>query len=79
MLQYLGRLLAAHPDHAPPLRYLNKAEDDPVWRHGRLVAIDPQGLVFQTRIEGTSVAECLPWGSIGAVQLAVDEEPGDGP
>lgn len=74
MLQYLGRLLAAHPDRTPSLRYLSKAEGDLVWREGRLIAIDPQGVVFQARIDGDVVAECLPWGSIAAVQVALTEE-----
>ncbi|MBE1526892.1 hypothetical protein GGC65_001348 [Sphingopyxis sp. OAS728] len=64
MLQFLGRLLTSEP---PKVRYLNKAEADTIWRDGRLLAVDPQGATFETVVSGVPVAECLPWGSIGAV------------
>jgi len=69
MLQYLGRLLASDRAHPPHVRYLSKAEAEPVWRDGRLLAVDPQGATFETDLDGGRVAECLPWGSVGAVQV----------
>lgn len=78
MLQFLGRLLVRHGDGVA-VRYLSKAEADVVWRDGRLLAIDPQGLVFETSAEdGGQLTECLPWGSIGAVRLAGPRPPGAG-
>jgi len=67
MLQFLGRLLSNDRAGPPSVRYLNKAEADTVWRDGRLLAVDPQGATFETIVSGAAVAECLPWGSIGAV------------
>ncbi|MBA4750986.1 MAG: hypothetical protein H2055_01985 [Sphingopyxis sp.] len=71
MLQYLGRLLASQRGDPPQVHYLSKAEPEPVWRTGRLLAIDPQGATFETEIENGRVAECLPWGSIAAVRVAL--------
>jgi hypothetical protein len=75
MLQFLGRLLAADRHNPPQVRYLSKAESEPVWRDGKLLAVDPQGATFATVIDQASVAECLPWGSISAIRarLADDE------
>ncbi len=75
MLQFLGRLLAADRHNPPPVRYLSKAESEPVWRDGKLLAADPQGATFATIVDRRRIAECLPWGSIGAirVRLAGDE------
>ena len=67
MLQFLGRLLTSERGKPLNVRYLNKAEADPVWRDGHLLAIDPQGATFETVVSGVPVAECLPWGSFGAV------------
>lgn len=71
MLQYLGRLITADRHGPPPVAYLSKAESDPVWRKGRLLAIDPQGATFETEIDGRRTAECLPWGSIAAVRVSL--------
>lgn len=74
MLQFLGRLLisaGARPQH---VRYLTKAEAEPVWREGRLLAVDPQGATFETQLVDGLVVECLPWGSVGAVQLRLRDE-----
>lgn len=73
MLQYLGRLLSADRTNPPPVSYLNKAEPDASWRPGRLLAVDPQGATFETEIDGMRTAECLPWGSIGAVRVHLGE------
>lgn len=67
MLQFLGRLLTSNRGAPPSVRYLNKAEANAIWREGRLLAVDPQGATFETVVSGVPVAECLPWGSIGAV------------
>ena len=77
MLQFLGRLLAKGCQNPPQVRYLTKAESEPVWRDGKLLAVDPQGATFATIIDRVHVAECLPWGSIGAVRarLAARESP----
>ena len=69
MLQFLGRLLAGDRAHPPLVRYLSRAEAEPEWREGRLMALDPQGAAFETRIDGRPVAECLPWGSIAAIHV----------
>jgi hypothetical protein len=74
MLQYLGRLLTGGRADPPRVRYLSRAEAEPAWREGRLLAIDPQGATFETRIGDDHVAECLPWGSIGAVQVPLTDE-----
>lgn len=73
MLQYLGRLISADRGNPPPAAYLSKAEGEPVWRTGRLIAIDPQGAAFETEIDGKRACECLPWGSIGAVRVNLGE------
>lgn len=72
MLQFLGRLLASHRGTPPHVHYLSKSEGEPIWRAGRLLAIDPQGATFETEVETGRVAECLPWGSIAAVRVALD-------
>lgn len=69
MLQFLGRLLGNQPHDPPKVGYLSKAEAEPAWREGRLLAVDPQGATFETMIDRRVVAECLPWGSIGAVRV----------
>ncbi|MHA4835897.1 hypothetical protein [Sphingopyxis sp. MSC1_008] len=74
MLQYLGRLLTSRRSDPPRVRYLSKAEAEPAWRDGHLLAVDPQGATFETRIGGEPVAECLPWGSIGAVHVPLTFE-----
>ena len=74
MLQYLGRLLAAARDNPPPVAYLSKAEGEPAWRTGRLLAVDPQGATFETEIDGARAAESLPWGSIGAVRIRLGDK-----
>jgi hypothetical protein len=73
MLQFLGRLLARDLQHPPRVDYLSKAESELVWREGRLLAVDPQGATFAAAIDGETVAECLPWGSIGAVRVKLEE------
>lgn len=73
MLQFLGRLLAADRRNPPRVRYLSKAESEPVWRDGKLLSVDPQGATFATTIDEGSVAESLPWGSIGAVRARLAE------
>jgi hypothetical protein len=73
MLQYLGRLLACHAGGIP-VRYLSKAEADPIWKDGVLLAVDPQGLVFETADAGQRLAECLPWASVGSIRVALEEE-----
>lgn len=72
MLQFLGRLLSSDRRQPPSVRYLNKAEADTVWREGCLLPVDPQGATFETIVGGAPVAECLPWGSIGAVCVPLD-------
>lgn len=74
MLQFLGRMLSRDRGRLPSVRYLNKAEADTVWRDGRLLAVDPQGATFETVLDGAIVAECLPWGSIGAVCVPLQAE-----
>lgn len=56
MLQFLGRLLARY-NEGVPVRYLSEAEADAVWRDGRLLAIDPQGLVFEAKSESAQLTE----------------------
>lgn len=73
MLQFLGRLLTADRRNPPQVRYLSKAEGEPVWREGKLLAVDPQGATFATIVDRHSVAECLPWGSIGAIRSRLAE------
>lgn len=72
MLQYLGRLLARFPGGVM-VRYLSKSEAEARWKEGKLVAIDPQGLVFETANGSAPIADCLPWASVGAVHVAVLE------
>lgn len=74
MLQFLGRLLMSAGTQPQRVRYLTKAEADPVWREGRLLAVDPQGATFETQLVDGLFVECLPWGSIGAVQLRLRDE-----
>ncbi len=69
MLQLLGRLLMRAQGAALPVRYLSKAEGDPVWREGSLVSIDTQGACFERSDTTGSLIECLPWGSIAAVEI----------
>lgn len=73
MLPYLGRLLALYSGGVP-VRYLSKAEADAAWKDGILLAIDPQGLVFETADERQRIAECLPWASVGAIRVDLKEE-----
>lgn len=73
MLQFLGRLLGKDRHNPPRVSYLSKAEGEPVWREGRLLSVDPQGATFETMIDRRRVAECLPWGSIGAVRIGPAE------
>ncbi len=73
MLQFLGRLLSSDRRQPPSVRYLNKAEADTVGRDGRLLAVDPQGAKFEAIVSGAPVAECLPWGSVGAVCVPLDQ------
>jgi len=73
MLQYLGRLLSAARDKPPPVAYLSKAENEPVWRIGKLLGVDPQGATFETEIDGIRSVESLPWGCIGAVRVRLGE------
>lgn len=77
MLQFLGRLLTSDRGRPPSVRYLNKAEADAVWRDGRLLAVDPQGATFEIVVSGVPVAECLPWGSIGAVCILLKTDASD--
>ncbi len=74
MLQFLGRLLSADRADGTRIAYLSKAEAEPVWRTGRLLSVDPQGATFETEIDGARAAECLPWGSIGAVRVRLGED-----
>jgi hypothetical protein len=69
MLRYLGNLLTRSPAHPVAVSYLSKAEGEPVWRDGHLVSVDPQGACFAMRDGEEIVAECLPWGSIGAIRI----------
>lgn len=77
MFQFLGRMLSRDRDRSPSIRYLNKAATDTVWHDGRLLAVDPQGANFETVLDGAVVAECLPWGSIGAVCVPLQAETND--
>jgi hypothetical protein len=69
MIAYLGRRLARTRDGRITVRYLSKAEGDAVWKRGVLLSIDPQGACFATQEEADQIAECLPWGSIGAIRV----------
>jgi hypothetical protein len=74
LLSYLGRLLSAR---RRPLRvrYLSKAEGEPAWRDGWLLALDNFGASFSAGEHGGDV-ECLPWGSIGGIRIAGEQAPG---
>ena len=48
MLQFLGRLLAADRHHPPQVRYLSKAENEPVWRDGVRVGRTTSGMFGHT-------------------------------
>lgn len=73
MLQLLGRLLMRAQGGGLPVRYLSKAEGDPVWRDGSLVSIDTQGACFERAGDAGRLVECLPWGSIAAVEIGAED------
>lgn len=74
MIRLLGRLLTEARDAPVRVSYLSKAEE-PAWRNGHLVSIDPQGACFEWVDGDIDVVECLPWGMIGAIRLATSTQP----
>jgi hypothetical protein len=74
MLNYLTGLLRRAGKEPVPVRYLSKAEGDGTWYEAQLWAVDAQGVTFRRANGHQQIADCLPWGSVAAIEIALDQD-----
>lgn len=74
MLTYLTSLLRRAGKEPVPVRYLSKAEGEGTWYDAQLWAVDPQGITFLRGDGEQRIADCLPWGSIAEIRIALEQE-----
>jgi hypothetical protein len=72
MLIYVMSLLRQAGKSAVCVRYLSTAEGERKWHDGQLWSVDSQGIVFLRRDGDQQIADCLPWASVAAIQVALE-------